>query len=170
MRPLALAAIQAGLIDEDVIAQFKRWGMVPRTLDTTVREDPDLAIERIQFALEAEEQVRLQSTDLDILRYWMDKSNQQRGQIVIVDARVNTKATKTVLFALRRHGARTQFILPWISENITEILTNGHTYLRYDADGQNKKVFFTDVEEMYFGDTKAFLVCSGLEDGHVGRD
>lgn len=166
MRPLGLAAIQAGLIDEDTIAQFKRWGMIPRDLDTSVREEPSLAVERIQFALEAEEQVRLQNTDLDILKFWLNKTNQMRGQLVVIDPDVDTKATKTVVFARRQLGARVQYIIPWISESIYDILTNGRTYLRY-TDGKNVKVYFTDVEEMYFGNMKAFMVCTGtIEDGN----
>jgi hypothetical protein len=169
MRPIALAAIRAGLIDESTVAQFKRWGMIPRELDTSVLEDVDLAIERIQYALEDEEQVRLQSTDLDILQYYLDRRNQQKGQLVIVDTNTETKATKTVVFAVRSHIGRRQYIIPWVSESILEIITNGRTYLRYASDGKNVKVFFAEVAEMYFGEAKAFMVCDGIMEESNGH-
>jgi len=162
MRQLALAAVRAGIIDESIVTQMKRWGMVPRDLDTSVLEDRDLAIERIQYALEDEDQVRLQSTDLDILRSWLDQKGQLRGQLVVVDTDKDSKATKTVTFSVRTRLQQPQYIIPWISESIAEILTNGKTYLRYSVDGKNVKVFFTEVNEMFFGDVKAFMVCTGV--------
>lgn len=158
MRPLALAAVQAGLIDADIVAQFKRWGMLPRSLDASVVEDPTLAIERIQFALEAEEQVRLQSTDLDILKYYLDKENQRKGQLVIVDNEFGTKATKTITYALRTILSSNQYIIPWISDSIIDTITNGSTYLRCLP--SKSCVYFDSVDELYFGDVKAFMVCT----------
>jgi hypothetical protein len=164
MRPLALATIQAGLIDPDTIAQFKRWGVIPRELKTDIVEDVNLAVERIQFALEAEEQVRMQSTDLDILKYYMNKDNQRSGQLVVVDEATDAKASKTVVFAIRSRGSDIQYILPWMSESIVDILTNGKTYLRYSGDKSPAKVYFSDVEEMYFGNVKAFMVCTAASE------
>jgi hypothetical protein len=161
MRPLALAAIQAGLIDDDTLAQFQRWGFVPRTLDKRVQEDPDLIVERIQFALEAEEQVRMQSTDLDLLKFYLDPKNQIQGQMVI--ATEDAKATKAVTFAKRERSAVVQYIIPWISESVVDIVTNGKTYLRYVLENRHVKVYFDHVEELYFGDVKAFMVGTGME-------
>ena len=175
MRPLTLAVIQAGLVDPSVLNECKRWGMIPRDLDTTVQEkDAELAVQCIQDALEDERQVRLQHTDLDLLKFYLDKSNQRTGQLVLKDEEAGTKATKNIVFACRSHfpaskqlspgHSAQEYIIPWISESITDILTNGATYLRYEKDGQHVHVRFFNVEEMFFGDTKAFLVCKGIEE------
>jgi hypothetical protein len=54
------------------------------------------------------------------------------------------------------------YIIPWRSESIRQEMTNGMTYLTVeDPPGALKnRVFFKDTREIYYGDTKAFMVCS----------
>lgn len=162
MRLIALAAIRAGIIDASVVSQMKRWGTIPRELDTSVVADTDAALEGIQYALEAEEQVRLQSTDLDILKEWLNVSNQRKGQLVIVDTVTGAKATKTVTFATRSRLQDVQYVIPWVSDSVVDTLTNGKTYLRYTSGDNNVKVFFSEIAELFFGEVKAFMLCTGI--------
>lgn len=164
MRLLAIAAIRSGIIDESTINQFKRWGVVDRDLDTSIIEDPDDAIEGIQFALESEEQVRLQSTDLDLLKFYLDKNNQRKGQMVVHNADASKRAVRTVTYAVRARGKENQYIIPWVSDSIEDTLTNGKSYLRFVDGEKSTRVYFTNIEELYFGEVKAFMVCEGLEE------
>lgn len=168
MRPLAEAAIKAGLVDDDTLAQFKRWGMVPKDLQPGAFE-PQEAVEAIQDALDAEEQVRLQHTDLDLLRYYMEPSNQLKGQIVLINPDLDQRATRTTTFAIRVLHGREEYVLPWMSESIADMLTNGRSYLRWSAtdlpNGKaSRRTYLTNAQELYFGDVRAFLVCEGMED------
>jgi hypothetical protein len=172
VKPIVLAAIQMGIIDNDVLQQFKKWGFLPRELDTTPIEDSELAFEAAKEALDSREYVEMRDTDLDLLRFYLDKNNQAKGQLVVIDHTrpeedKNAKSTKTVVFARRALGLRVEYVVPWThEENIETILTNGRTYLRYSAGGVNMKVYFTNIQEMYFGDVKAFMVCTGIEETH----
>lgn len=164
MRPLAEATVRAGLVDEDTLAQFRRWGFIPKDLAADQGKSPQESLECIQAALDAEEQVRLQVTDLDLLRYYMEGDNQIRGQIVLVDVSTGQRGTKNVTFAKRASHGREQFILPWLSEGVTELLVNGDSYLRWAQDGVSHRVRFIDYEDLYFGDVRMFIVCTGVED------
>jgi hypothetical protein len=163
MKKIAFAAMRTGLIDADTIKQFQRWGAVPRDVDTTTVDDPEAAIELLQEALESEDQTRLQTTDLDILKDWFEPKNQRKGQLVIVDHDTDQKATRTVNFVKRTVRTLTTYIFPWMAESIEDVLTNGLTYLRYTEGDQKIKVYFKDVQEMYYGDVKAFMICYARE-------
>lgn len=159
MRPIALAAVRAGLVDQNTVNLFKHWGALPRDMSVEVDDDPTAAIERVQEALEAEGQVRLQSTDLDILHYYLDPENQEKGQLIVVDDELGTKASKTVTYARRVLPGLEQYIIPWVSESVIEVMTNGETHLRRRTENGTVKKHFTEVTEMFFGDFKAFMVC-----------
>jgi hypothetical protein len=119
------------------------------------------AVEAIQQAIESEEHVRLQTTDLNLLRWFLDENNQRKGRLVLVNDRTGERATKTITFAVAPPAGK--FIIPWVAESITDMMTNGQTYLGYKDGGVNCRVYFEDVEEMYFGEVKAFMVCVGKE-------
>lgn len=168
MRPLAEAAIEAGLIDDETLAQFRRWGMVPKEL-APKQMTPDEAIEAIQDALDAEEQVRLQTTDLDLLHEYMDPEKQTRGQLVLINSSTDQRGTKTVTFVIRSSRLRekkgeVEYIIPWFSDSITEMLTNSKSYLRWNDGEKSRRVYMVEAEDLYFGDIKMFLVCTGMED------
>ena len=169
MKPLTLAVMRAGLIEPSVISECQRWGIIPRGVQVEVEENPDLAIEGIQQALDAEDQVRVQMTDLDLLHFYLDKKNQRTGSLTVITEPGNLahKTTKTVVYATRIFSRTLskrpdrQYIIPWVSESIIDIMTNGLTYLRTE---DKKRVYFGDVTELYFGDAKAFMVCTGTEE------
>lgn len=162
MRPLAKAAIEAGLIDEETLGAFKRWGFVPRDIqpgDCT----PEEAIESIQDALEDEGQVRLQATDLDVLRFYQDEDNQLKGQLVLIDRNTEGRTTKTVTFAIRSVQGRAQYIIPYITEAVADLLSNGDSYLRWNAAGKSHRIYVVEAEPLYFGETCMFLLCQAME-------
>jgi hypothetical protein len=167
VRPLAEAAIEAGLIDDETLAQFKRWGMVPKELgpkDMT----PTEVVESIQDALDAEEQVRLQTTDLDLLHEYMDPERQVKGQLVLINPDTEQRGTKTTTFVIRSSRLRekkgeVEYVLRWMSDSITDMITNGRSYLRWNDGEKSRRVYMVEAEDLYFGDIKMFLVCTGME-------
>lgn len=163
MRPVGVAAIRAGIIPEETLDEFKRWGALPTSKEYDLTPFPSIerAVEGIQEAIESEEQVRLQTTDLDLLRWYLDEKNQRRGRLVLVDSDTEERAVKTISFSVVPSSGK--IIFPWVAESIIEMMTNGLTYLSYKDKDQNVRVLFTDVEEMYFGSVKAFMVCTAQE-------
>ena len=167
MRPVGLAAIRAGLVSEEAMEEMHRWGMLPRDVteppDTV---DPEQAIIFIQEALEAEDQVSLKKTDLDILRVYLGGKNQHKGRMVIIDPDTEAKSSKNVAFC-KMPGKR--YVIPWLSDSALDLLVNNHSYLSYREEGDEKprRVYFLDVRELYFGDVKAFMVLeeSSVESG-----
>lgn len=158
MRPVGTAVIRAGLVDEETLSEIKRWGLpiqvVPR--DVSVAEDPDMALRIVQDALESSEQVRVQDTDLDIIKRWIDPSNQVEGKLILRDLEGKRRTLKVrFCWTLMREVA-----IPWKSESITDLLLDGDAHLQWEQDGEKKCAFFTDARELFIGDTKAFIVCS----------
>jgi hypothetical protein len=164
MRPLAEAAIRAGLIDPEVLTQFKKWGLVPKDIEPVGASNPEEIVEELQEALESEDQVRLQTTDLDLLKYYLTPENQQRGQIVLVHPETHQRATRTVVFAVRSLYGRDQYILPWMSDTVADMLTNGNSYLRWVPPGAaSKRIYLIEHDKIYLGDVESFLVCIGVD-------
>lgn len=158
MRPLGVAVIRAGLVPEETLIEMRRWGLPVQVVESDeVIEDPDMVVKVLQDALESGEQVRMQDTDLDIVQRWVDPDNQIEGKLIIKDTEGH-KSTVKVIFCWT---VMKEVALPWKSESISELLLDAESYLRYnDEAGQPHKLFFTDVRELYIGDTKAFVVGS----------
>jgi len=163
MRPLGVAAIRAGLVSQDSLDELGKWGLLPRKIDEPIVSSPEQAVILIQEALEAEDQVRLKKTDLDVLKFFLNEKNQKRGRLVIHDPDTGEKASKTVSFCILP-GKR--YVMPWLSDSALDLLVNDHSYLSHKvtADAKPQRVYFNDVRELYFGDVKAFMV---LEAGSV---
>lgn len=163
MRPVGVAAIKAGIIPEDTLNEFRRWGALPtqEEHDLEPYDSIEAAVYGIQEAIESEEQVRLQTTDLDALKWFLDARNQRRGRLVLVDNDTSERATKTITFCLM--PATGKIIIPWMAESIVDMMANGATYLSYKEKDENVRVYFTNVEEMYFGSVKAFMMCTGKD-------
>ena len=159
MRPVAVAVIRAGLVPEEVLAEFKRWKLPISVVveePKDVLQDPKQIVNVIRDALESAEQVHVRDTDLDILQRFLDPQYQRMGKLIIKDG--DEKATAKVNFCLTPLG---EYTIPWRSDSIFDLMTNGETHLRYsDPDGTSHSVHFSDVREVFIGDRKAFMVCT----------
>lgn len=158
MRPVAEAALRAGLVDPYALAEMMRWGIVPRDANDEPYENADEAVQAIDEALISEDQVQLKKTDLDLLRTYLHEENQRKGRLVVVDPTTNERANRTITFS-RVPGNR--YVIPWMSNNTFELLVNCESYLSFkedEADDKPKRVYFNNAEEIFFGDVKAFMV------------
>ncbi len=164
MRPLSKAVIRTGLLDEDQLGEMRRWKL-PVAIEVVEGEgevinDPEMIVKIIQDALESGEQVRVQDTDLDIVQRWVDPKNQVTGKLIMKEG--EERATRKLIFCWT---VMKEVAFPWTSEGIVDLLCNGETHLKFEGpDGTKRKLYFTDVRELYIGDTKAFVVCSTYEE------
>ncbi len=157
------AAIEAGLLHPQVIEEFRRWGCPIVEVDTTtVAKTPEEAVERIQEVLEGDDLVKLRDTDLDVIRHYIDQ--QRPGQLHLEAEGENTNIT--VYFCKTKLN---EYVIPWRTEGIYGLMVDEKTFLSFsETDSSGKKhrvkVRFHDVRELFFGDTKAFMVCVPVEE------
>lgn len=156
MKPIAVAVVRAGLVDSDVLAEFKRWKLpVQLVEEDQVLSNPRQIVDLIQNALEGEEQVRINETDLDLLVRYLDPRHRKEGTLIIKTE--EGKSSFKVTFCVTTMG---EYAIPWVSESISDLILREGSYLRFkNLEGENEKVTFMDVREVFFGDHKSFMVC-----------
>jgi len=153
-KSVSLAVIKSGLIPESVIQELNRWGLpIEMVEEGEILNTPEAIVNRIQEALEGEDLVRIRDTDLDILRCYL--SEQKQGILRV--AGDNETANVEVSFCVTPMG---EYVIPWRSESIREFMTDPRTYLKTDG----KKIGFSDVRELFFGEHKAFMVCTPIKE------
>lgn len=152
LKPMTTAILKSGILSEVVLKEFSKWGFSfdqPTAPITTVEE----LVLSIEEALQSEGLVIERVTDVDLVRQYMATTEVGTLHVEIG----SEKADFPVPYGRTRLG---EFILPWKGDNVLEEMTNGLTYLE-TAD--KKKHYFNVVREFYYGDTKAFMVCTVWE-------
>lgn len=160
MTALTNAVLESGVIDAEIIAEMKRWGM-PLDWSGNTLDDLPLVISKIREALESEDTVELRDTDLDVLGHYL--LTKVKGHLVLPDHRTGKSHSMPVEYAVTAFG---EYIIPWSSEGISDLLLDPKAYLRLAKPlGQDKptKVMFTDVKELFFGSRKAFVACTAAK-------
>lgn len=158
MTALTEAVARAGLVNEDMVKELQKWGLPVGLTESDFYPDKEAAVQAIQEAIEEPGQVEVKQTDLDCLRQYLETRSEAKLHVVSGIE----KATFPVSFGRTLMG---EYIIPWRSNSIVELMTNGDTYLLDDK----KKVYFQDVRELYFGDVKAFMVCTPSVEGADGN-
>lgn len=161
MRPVSVAVVRTGVISKEMLAELQRWGL---PVDVLMEEDvvevttPQQVVDIICDALDAHDQTAIRESDLEIIKVWLNPENQQKGRLQLpLDGR---KSNLTVTFCRTKMG---EYVIPWNSESLADLLLTVESQLRYEEDGVKKSVHFLDVRELFVGDHKAFMVCSGEE-------
>ena len=158
MKNLAVVVAKSGLLDPNVLAELKKWGLP--VVDVPIRPmSPEDLSEAIREALESEDLVVSKLTDFDSIKQYLATQSHGLLHMVIEDG---GETEFDISFGRTALG---EYILPWRSESIKDEMTNGFTYLK---DG-GTKVYFEDVQEAYFGDTKAFMICRPSKERTDGR-
>lgn len=158
MRPIATAVVRTGVVSKEVLAEMQRWGL---PVDFVIEEEVPIIHEAeqvvniIRDALESGDQVMVRGTDLDLLGLWLDTDNQREGRIFIKNE--DEKTSFKIIFC---RTPLKEFVVPFRSDSIIDLLTNGESHLKYtDDEGNKQTVYFSDVKEFYIGDRKAFMIC-----------
>jgi len=155
------AVIKTGIVDENIVAEFTRWGVPLEVSGEGFINSVEAALAAINEALEGRDAVRVRQTDLNVLKQYLH--TQKKGKLYIITE--DTKGTINVVFGRTSPGG--EYIIPWRAESLDDILTNGLTYLVDDK----KKVYFSSVKELYFGDVKSFIICTpSVREDHANKE
>ena len=166
MSELTAIILKSGILEENTLAEFRRWKLpLPEAEDTTnallsdVKISPENLAQLLERAMQEEGYVLTRETDLDALPRFL---NSMRPGVLHLTTPDVIGAEIRVMVGKQVTGKLTEYIIPWNADTITEWLMNGETYLEVEG----KKVFFSSVRELFFGGTKAFLLCadSGYSD------
>lgn len=160
MKLIASAVVEAGLVPEGALNELARWGVhitaVPRE---NILQSPQAVVEHIRKAYESEEQVRIDETDLDMLTRYLDRKYQKQGRLILKQGKKHS--TLTISFCLTELG---EYAIPWTEADSPELLSNGETHLRWESEEGPIDVYFEDVRELFFGERKAFAVCTPIKE------
>ena len=160
MRPIATAVIRTGVVSKEALAEMQKWGLpvdlIAEEKVATIHEHQQV-VNIIRDALENVDQVMVRDTDLDIISMFIDPKNQREGRI-----HLKTESDKTSFKITFCRGPLKEFIIPYRSEDIVDLMTNGESHLKFtDDEGNKQTVYFKNVREFYVGDRKAFMICEG---------
>lgn len=150
MNELAKLMVNSGVLNPTQIAEFQRWGTVQDN-DLKMKDPPKDAQEfmlEVERVLQKEDMVLLRETDFAALTNYL--KNQRQGVLYLDTGSASTEVN--VAYTLSTSG---EYLIPWMAEGISDLLVNGLTYLK-TAD---TRVFFSEVRELFYGETKAFVVC-----------
>jgi hypothetical protein len=142
-----------GILSPTVLAEMKGWGL---PLDEVVVEElapsptPESISRAIADAIESEGYVLTRETDLEAIPQYLQSMQSAMLHVVIADGET---AEFEVQVGQDKAG---DWILPWRSDSITDLLTNGETYLRV----KGQRVYFNQARELFYGDRKAFILCT----------
>ncbi len=165
MSDLSEAVARSGALDATMLSELTKW----RLPGVAVPEEgqfatPEEAVEAIEEAMTSKDQVEIRVTDLDVLKSYLQ--SRKEGKLCIVNDDKGTSGTWKVTFGTIKRPGYTEYILPWNSDSIEILLTNGQSHLIDDK----KKIFFSLVTELFFGDQKAFVLCTPIREEHGKRD
>lgn len=161
MKQVVDAVVEAGLIDSSILDEMARWGIhVTSAPNAQIANDPKAVVEHIRQAIESNDQVRMDETELDLLTRYLDRKHKKTGRLTVKEGKKHH--THSVDFCVTHTG---EYAIPWTEEDETpHVLANGETHLKWEADGVQHDVYFTEVREVFFGKKKAFAVCTALKE------
>lgn len=151
MKQLARIVTQSGLVSKDMLDEFRRWGVLEEDLvkSKEVPDTPEKLIRLLAEALEEEHMVIIKETDVDALQAYL--RTMTPGYMHLVDG--SQSAHFAVTYGKLPSG---EYLLPWRSDSVEELLTNTKTYL---LDHDHMRIYFGEVRELFFGETKSFVAC-----------
>lgn len=159
MNPITLAVLKAGLISPAMLKEMKRISpLIAPDAEVGEPVDLDLAVRFVEDALQSDEYVLVRETDLESVRQYVETT---RTLTLHIEDGPESSGDIEVTVGVTPLG---EYIVAWKGESIRTMMTNGMTYL---VDG-NVRVFFRDVRELFFGEYKAFMVCTpSVREPHV---
>jgi hypothetical protein len=153
MSELTKVMVLSGALDVGMLQELNKWKLPIVVPDDDPFESPEEAIEAIEEALSSSGQVEVRATDLDVMKQYL--RTQRKGKLHLVHP--HEKGTFEVTFGVTAMG---EYIIPWRTDSIVDLLTNGESHL---LDGR-RKVYIANVQELYFGDTKVFILCTPVKE------
>lgn len=158
MTELAKAVAQSGALDADTLREIAKWRLPLELPQDDPFDSPEEAVEAIEAAMESKAAVEVRATDLDVLKQYLATAT--KGKLHIVTEHEN--GAFAVTYGTTMLG---DYIIPWQSDSLVEYLTNGESYLQ----GKAGKVYFSAVQDLYFGERKVFIQCTPQKESHGTR-
>lgn len=160
--PLAVAIAKSGLLDDEILLEFSRWGVPLDDLHSGPKpQSVQEVVALLEEALQSEGLVVEKLTDLEIVRQYL--ATQMVG---LLHVEVGEESAEfTVPYGRTQLG---EYVFPWKGDAVAEEMTNGLTYF---VPADEKPVYFFNMWELYFGDQKVFMVCAPHTEtvGHAKR-
>jgi len=151
-RPIINAVVEAGLVPEEALNELARWGVHVTATRKPELDTPAAVAQHLMEAMESDDQMRVDETDLDLLQRYLDPKHQKQGRLIIKSGAQHT--TCALSFCLTSLG---EYAIPWTDAETPEVLANGESHLKW---GDDKDIYFSAVREVFFGSRKAFVVCT----------
>jgi hypothetical protein len=154
MSMLTEVILKAGILSEETLREMQRWGLPVGEPQLKSEYDaemtPGAISQAISNAIEDQGYVLTRETDLSAIPQYVKTAQPAVLHVIMdngehADFEVQVGRTNT-----------NEWILPWQEEDITDMLTNGETYLKV----KGQKVYFNQARELFYGRHKAFIVCT----------
>lgn len=153
--PQTKAVVESGIVPEADLAQLQRWRLLPADLRVPVKGlTADEILVKIREANNSVEAVEIRSTDLDILKAYM--ASKVQGRLYLASGKRTTSVR--VDYAVLPSG---NIVIPWQDENIADLMLDPDTNLKPVG---GKRIYFSDVDDLFFGEHKAFMICTPAKD------
>lgn len=149
-KPITIAVLETGIVPKEMLAEMQRWGFPVTFVEKPVKplQTSDQVIDTLRQAIEGDDTVQIRDTDLDALAHYL--KGPLSGKLYIYTPDSDSVDNVAVTYTVLPNG---RYVIPWTEESISDWLTYPKSYLKIG----NKKVYFDDVEELFFGGVKAFL-------------
>lgn len=160
--PLAKAAVEAGLINQESLDEMRRW-RPPIELPEVAPDapnDPHEAAQRIEQVVQTEELIVTRETDLEVLPQYL--RSQKKGILhVEISGETIDEPNRIAEFEATYGRTRTgEYVFAYRGDTMAEEMTNGLSYLQYDEGDVGGRVYFATSRDVYFDESKAFMVCA----------
>jgi hypothetical protein len=149
MSKLTEAVALSGALDPEQFRELAKWRLPVGLPEGDPFTSPEQATAAIEDATSGYDQVRIRVSDPDVMKTYL--ATKREGKLVLKDG--DAKQSFDWSFGVTKAG---DYLLQWGDNAETDLLTNGESYL---LDGQTR-VFFSDVQELYFGEKRVFLQCT----------
>jgi len=153
MSKLTEIIMLSGIINPDTVREIQRWrlplGEVPERGEYDAELSPSAISRAIAEAIENQGYVFMRETDLMALPQYLKT---MKPATLHIDSGDGDPVEFEVTVGKTPNG---DWLLPWQSESITDMLTDGKTFLRVDK----HRVYFSQARELFYGQHKAFIVC-----------
>jgi hypothetical protein len=154
MTALSTILVSSGLLSPETVEEMRKWGTaLPE--EVPEKEFDESSVAALAMAIESsitdQGYVLTRETDLDLLRQYVETAK----NCFLVLKVGGVEYTKETLVGMTPNGEFIFSVKPDESD-LGDILTNGETFL----DIEDEEVYFSSAREQYYGDTKAFIVCT----------
>ncbi len=154
MSQLTDIILKAGILSPASLAEIERWrlplGDITPADELAPTPTPASICNANADAIESEGYVLTRETDLEAIPQYLHGMRSCVLHVVMDDGaepEFEIQAAKV---------ASGDWLLPWRSDSITDLIANGTTYLRVGGE----RVYFSQARDLFDGTRKAFMVCT----------